>query len=230
MMAMDDRTEAVALVERDLKQVFGARLKSLVTYGGSHAPAREDGHHDHAHGDPVVRTMAMVETLTADDLHACARRASAWHDKGLATPLLLAAGEFEASLDAFPLEFGAIIADHTLVFGASPFEDANVEAADLRRACEVQARSHLVHLRQGYVDAHDNANALAVMIVHSAPSFAALLGNVEQLQGKKFGDPSGVTKLVHVHEISGDEAVRIFPGYLEAVEHLVKLVDSWGTR
>ena len=65
---------------------------------------------------------------------------------------MLAADEFARSLDAFPFEFSAILADHAVVSGKNPFEGLRVEPADLRRACEVQARGHLLHLRQGYME------------------------------------------------------------------------------
>src|SRR5688500_1538972 len=125
--------EAVRTLERDLRDTFGARLHSLVVYRP-------------ADGDPHTPTPAVRDRLSADDLRACAARVGAWHDAGLATPLLLAAQEFGRSLDAFPFEFGAIIADHALVAGADPFAGLAVDPAHLRHACEVQARSHLLHL------------------------------------------------------------------------------------
>lgn len=244
--------DSVRALERDLREIFGGRLQSVVTYGarGAHGPAdTHDRGAGHQHRPDLVHAMAIADTLTADDLRACARRAEAWHDAGLATPLLLAAHEFEDSLDAFPLEFGAIVADHTVVSGRNPFESATVDAADLRRACEVQARSHLLHLRQGYVEARDNPDALAVLIVDSSAAFAALLHSVARLQGVAAHDAAAVGRhvertlnatdtsvsevmgLVGVTEISSANAIRIFPGYLDAVERLVKLVDGWsGSR
>jgi hypothetical protein len=109
----------------------------------------------------------------------------------------------------------------------------------------VQARSHLLHLREGYVETRGRADALAVLIVKSAPPFAALLASVARLQGLATADPAaagrhaerelqvppgGVTEIValaHVKEISSAEAIRLFPAYLDAVEKLVKYVDAW---
>ncbi len=245
-MALPDSVRAL---ERDLREIFGSRLQSVVMYGALGRPAPADLH-DHGGGHQPHRalhhTMAITDTLTADDLRACARRAEAWHDAGLATPLLLASHEFENSLDAFPLEFGAIVANHTVVSGKNPFDAATIAVADLRRACEVQARSHLLHLRQGYVEAHDNADALAVLIVDSAPAFSGLLHSLARLQGVEAHDAAAVGRhvertlnvadtsvstvigLAGVTEISSADAIRIFPGYLDAVERLVKLVDGWG--
>src|SRR4051812_31513434 len=141
-------SDSVSALERDLREVFGPRLQSLVIYG-AHEHERAHSNHD-AHGDGAApaRTLAVVATLTRDDLAACAARAGAWHDRGLATPLLVAAHEFDRSLDAFPIEFGAILADYSVAAGADPFAGLAVDPADLRRACEVQARSHLLHLRE----------------------------------------------------------------------------------
>jgi len=183
--------------------------------------------------------------MTHDDLRGCARRIEAWHDAGLATPLLIAAREFERSLDAFPLEFGAIVANHVVVAGGSPFASLKVDPADVRRACEVQARSHLLHLREGYLETRGRADALSVLIVQSAGAFAALVASVARLEGHASDDPAAaarhverllnlpggavteVAKLVGVQEISSADAERLFAPYLDAVERLVNYVDGW---
>ena len=46
-----------------------------------------------------------------------------------AAPVLLPVEEFARSLDAFPIEFGAIIAHHAPVYGSDPFEGLAVRAA-----------------------------------------------------------------------------------------------------
>jgi hypothetical protein len=192
-----------------------------------------------------VRTIATVATLTGNDLRACAGRVAAWHEAGLATPLVLAAHEFERSLDAFPLEFGAIIADHSLVSGRDPFEGMAVDDADLRRAVEVQARSHILHLREGYLETRGRSDALSVLIVQSAPAFAALLSSLARLDGQPSHDPAAIARhgerllgvpggsisdivaLTNVREITSQDAERLFPAYLDAVEKLVSYVDKW---
>ena len=101
-----------APLERDLRAIFGDRLQSLVVYG-----ARRRGRRSHR------PTLAVVDGLIAPTTCAPAPDGSAaWHDAGLGTPLLLAAHEFERSLDAFPFEFGAILADHVVVSGRDPFD------------------------------------------------------------------------------------------------------------
>jgi hypothetical protein len=226
--------QAVATLERELRGVFGARLQSLVMYGLQAGRHRKE-----------IRTLALVESLTEQDLRGCASRVSAWHSSGLATPLILPAKEFDRSLDVFPLEFSAIIADHVLVVGDAPFGRADVEAADLRRACEIRARGHLLHLREGFIEAAENGNALAILIVESAAPLNALLASVARLAGRQSLEPEAaarhaertlnlpggviadVARLASVHEIPAGDAERIFPAYLSAMESLVEYVDGW---
>ena len=245
-------SDSVRTLERELRDVFGGRLQSLVIYGqravhqargassaGTHAQAA------HGHDAAPTRTLAIVDAITPDDVRACASRIGSWHDAGLATPLLIAAHEFERSLDAFPLEFGAILADHAVVAGANPFASLAVDPADVRRACEVQARSHLLHLREGYLETRGRADALAVLIVQSAAAFAALITSIARLDGHATDDAGSaarhverllempgsaigeVTTLVGVHDITSAAAERLAGPYLEAVNRLVKYVDGW---
>jgi hypothetical protein len=211
MTFMSSSDVDAALLERDLKSIFGARLQSLSTYaGGRHA-------------------LVIVDTLTPDDLRACAKRVGAWHDAHLATPLLLAAHEFESALDAFPLEFGAILADHVVVAGKAPFDGLTVDPADVRRAIEVQARSHLLHLREGFVETRGRPDALSLLITDSAAAFRALLKSMARLDSTF--DPgtvaTEVAALAGAHDIPSRDAERLFPGYLEAAERLVKHIDTW---
>src|SRR5712692_2795887 len=176
--------DAVRALERDLRGIFGSRLQSLVIYGqGGRAHDAHGGHGSHGHAAAPARTLAVVESMTLDDLRASARQVERWHDAGLATPLVIAAREFERSLDAFPLEFGAILADHLVVSGENPFDSLTVDPADVRRACEVQARSHLLHLREGFLETRGRSDALAVLIVQSAGAFGALVSSIARLEG-----------------------------------------------
>jgi hypothetical protein len=171
--------EPVHTLERELRGIFGSRLQSFVVYGlDARAPATHDAHQ---HEAAAIQTLGVVDSLSADDLRACTGRVGAWHDAGLATPLLVAVHEFDRSLDVFPFEFGAILADHIVISGRNPFDGLKVETADLRRACEVQARGHLLHLREGYLETRGRGDALAVLIVQSAPAFAALVSSIAKL-------------------------------------------------
>ena len=245
-----DIPQAVQHLGRELAEIFGGRLQSFSAYGlhaPGHAPQTASSGHNRLEADGF-HTLAIVDVVTRDDLQACAQRVAAWQAAGLETPLLLAEREFERSLDAFPLEFGAILADHVVVSGRSPFQALTVSEADIRRGVEVQARSHLLHLREGVLETRGRADALSVLIVQSAAAFAALLQSLARLDGVDGRDVAAagrhaerllnvaggtitsIVALAGVKEISSDQATQLFPGYLSAVERLVAYVDGWSVR
>jgi hypothetical protein len=239
-------------LERDLREIFGSRLQSLVVYG-ARARLVNETHDGSTAGRgkrqpstaPPVHVLAIVDALSRDDLRACARRVSAWHAAGAATPLVLATHEFDRSLDVFPIEFGAILADHSVIAGANPFERLTVDPGDLRRAIEVQARSHLLHLREGYIETQGRGDALAVLVLRSAPAFATLITSIARLEARTSNDAAvaarqtgqllgldnsiieQVVGFVGVQKIPSADADALFPAYLEAAQRLVDYVDRW---
>jgi hypothetical protein len=219
----------------DLKNVFGERLHSVVCYG----PRLE--------GPPSteLNALALVASLTMPDLEACANRMPNWARAGVATPLLLTRDEFHRSLDAFPLEFNEIIRSHAPAFGADPFAGAAIAAADLRRACETQIKSHLLHLREGFMEAAGRPVEVGRLVSASAPAFSALLRNVARLGNvtttdrmtatragaQATGVPDAiVTDLLALEQaatVPTTDPARLFPAYLSAVEQLARAVDTW---
>lgn len=161
---------AVEHLTGDLRRVFGNRLRSVVAYGL-----------DSDDGEGPLHTLALVEGIVFEDLAACVPLATAWRRLGLAVPLVLGRDEFYRTLDVFALEYGAIIASHVVVHGVDPFSDTDVAEADLRRACERQAKSHLIHLREGFLESGGQATAVARLIARSVPAFRALLVNIARL-------------------------------------------------
>jgi hypothetical protein len=228
------RNAAETLVS-DLRHVFSGRLRSVVAYG-----AVVEG----ADQEPLT-CLALVQSLTLTDLEACARLEGEWTRRRIATPLLLPEDEFRRSLDAFPLEYGEIIRAHERVFGDDPFERVTISAEDLRRACETQIKSHLVHLREGFIESRNTPQQVAELVIASAPAFAALLRHVAQLTGARMTTradatlegaraaavPEGVVRdmlsLERPGNVPTSDAARLFPPYLAAVEQLARTVDTW---
>src|SRR6476660_4045236 len=201
-------SDAVTAIDRDLREMFGERLRSVVAYAVT----------DRAPGTPQPM-LVIVEALTPADLRDCAARVARWQESGLATPLFLETAEFPRSLDVFPFEFGAILADHVVVSGENPFGGLQIDAEDLRRACEVQARSHLLHLREGYIETQGRSDQLAELITRSSAPLAALLKSVSRLKGA--GVPDAVLAEIAGLDgkaLSSDAARRLFADYLSAVE------------
>ena len=219
----------------DLHFVFGDRLLSIVAYGP---------HLEGVTGAPLT-CLALVESLSVGDLDACAGRANRWHREGLATPLILTATEFRSSLDAFPLEYGEIIRAHVRVYGTDPFDGVSIAREDLRRACETQVKSHLVHMREGFIEAGGRPTLVGDLVTRSAAAFTAVLRHVAWLNGsavsgrveatREGGREAGldegiVNELIALEQRSPvpmTDPARLFPAYLAAVEQLARAVDAW---
>lgn len=234
--------QAAASLADDLAAIFGARLKAVLVYGTHARP------HPREVKAPV-QTLALVERLEYADLAAGADRADSWQARGLDMPLLLPVSEFARSLDAFPLEYGDIIAHHILVAGRDPFDGLSVTEEDLRRACEVKVRSHAIHLREGFLLAGQRGQDVADLILASATPFGALIQIFAQVTGAPRQSPpdalaAHVSQVAHLdkdllarllrleedHALDPAEGVQLYPPYLDTVEGLIAAIDGWATE
>jgi hypothetical protein len=207
----------VKALAADLQRIFAARLRSVVAYG----EPGEDG----------VHTLALVERLTFADLTACAPRMPDWRRAGAAAPLILTRDEFLRTLDVFPLEYGAIIANHTVIAGENLLAGVHVNDADMRRGCELQAKSHLIHLREGYLETGGNPKTVGQLIAASSPALASLLANLHQLDDGA-ASRAGITPEL-LKEIAGAADTTIadpsalLARYVAVVDRLWQEVDRW---
>jgi hypothetical protein len=219
---------AVAL--QDLQHIFGERLHAVVGYG--------------APGASPAPCLALVQSITAADLDDCASHVASWHRAGCATPLLLTKDEFAGSLDAFPIEYGEILETHSLVYGVNPFMGLSIRTEDLRRECETLVKSHLLHLRENYVECRGRQSDVTALVAQAAPAFALLLRRLARLDGAPASTNADLSAWAarrpglnartvgDVLAMSGNhgagvDAIRIYPAYLAAVEQLWVFIDGW---
>jgi hypothetical protein len=233
-LSVDERAALDGLAA-DLRRVFGGRLLSFVAYGLTRpAPAPR-----------LIHSLALLERLAFSDLAACAPLATAWHRRGLAVPLLLERDEFFRTLDVFPLEYGDIIASHVVIVGAAPFGGTRVSPNDVRRACELAAKSHLIHLREGFLETGGSSEAVAQLIAASAPAFRALLDSIARLADDDGDDVAetaerqiGISAAVVREVLSAGAGTRsaiaeptaLLSQYVAAAERVWEYVDTWRVR
>jgi hypothetical protein len=185
----------------DLQEIFGERLRMLAAFGGN------------------THSCAVVQSLTLADLDRCADLGSKWKKLGLDVPLFLLEPELARALDTFPFEFSEIIATRRVISGADLFEGITVPKSDLRRACEVQARGHLVHLREGYIEAAADRKAVEKLVAAASLPFRALVTNAARLDG--------ISPKALVTQLNLDNFEKGFVEALRAAERLVDYVDRW---
>lgn len=212
----------------DGRRVLGARFVALVAYSAT---------------DAVI----FGERIEAADLLALSTLASAWHHDELATPLVITTSEFRRSLDAFPIEYQSMLDRHVLVAGMNPFDGIQVLDADLRRACEIHAKSHVIHLRQGWIESGGDPSQLAALAVRSAAPLRALLAQLVRLNDLQAPDDAALAQAAGVlagipadligEVLALDHAparatalVPRLPQYLQACEQLWAFIDRWRAR
>lgn len=184
-----------------LKDIFGDRLRMIAAFGDN------------------AQTCAVVKSLTLDDLDRCAAHAARWARSGLDAPLFFVEGELRRALDAFPLELSEIVATRRVVTGTDLFAEILIPKQDLRRACEVQARGHVVHLREGYIEAGGDNKAVATLVAAAIPPFRALVKNVARLEG--------ISPKALVTQLDLENFEKSFPEALRAAGRIVEYVDTW---
>ena len=164
---------AIDQLARDLDGILGPRLLSLVVYPGHQ-------------GDGSVHSCALVQDLTFRDLTSCLPLTEAWHHRGTSVPLLLSPEELRRTVDIFPLEYATMMADYTVPRGADPFKGLSIPPEDIRRAVEGLAKSHLIHLREAFLESHGETVRIANLIAASAAPLRALLTHIA-----RFPEPGG---------------------------------------
>jgi hypothetical protein len=209
----------------DGRRVLGNRFVALVAYSAA---------------DAVI----FAERIDAHDLEALGSLAGVWHKDNLATPLVITPSEFRRSLDAFPIEYQSMIDRHVRIAGVNPFDGVQVLDADVRRACEIQAKSHLIHLRQGWIAAGGDDDDLATLAVRSAAPLRALLAQLVRLNdltaaddaalaaaaSRLAGVPADLIGAVLALDEAPGGAKTVVPRlheYLNACEQLWAFIDRW---
>jgi hypothetical protein len=209
----------------DLRRVFGDRFVGLVAAGQSAA-------------------VAFASAIGPDDLDALGSLAASWRREHVPTPVVITPDEFRRSLDTFPVEYQALIDSHTVIDGVSPLAGVEINRDDLRRACEAQARGHLIHLRQGWIETGAHHHGLGDLICRSAAPLRQLLRNLARLQGETIGDDqalaafaermAGMPASLVVAILDLERApqkshalVARLPEYLAASERLWAVIDAW---
>jgi hypothetical protein len=209
----------------DVARVFKSRLAAVIATSSS-------------------ASVVFATSVTSGDLDAVGALVETWHREGLDTPLVLTVGEFRRSLDTFPVEYQTIVDRHVVIAGQPPFDTVVVPLDQLRRACEVQAKGHLIHLRQGWLEAAGHDEELADLLVRSAAPLRALLANVARLHGladtgdgeralagaRLAGLPEALVRDVLALDDAPHRARQLvdqLPAYLSASEALWAFVDAW---
>ena len=230
---------AIDSLARDLDGIFGARLVSLIAYPGHQA-------------DGSVHSCALVQDLTFRDLTASLPLTESWFHRGTSVPLLLSPEELRRTIDIFPLEYATMIADYAVVRGRDPFSGVSIPAEDIRRSVEGLAKSHLIHLREAFLESHGETMRIANLIAASAAPLRALLTHIARLPESgsgpadtstpsdeslatlaelRMGIPRALVRTVLAASANGASTIsdpsHLLGPYIDASKRIWEYVDRW---
>ena len=230
---------ALESLARDLDGIFGPRLVSLVAYPGHQA-------------DGSVHSCALVEQLTFRDLTASLPVTESWHHRGTSVPLLLSPEELRRTIDIFPLEYATMLADYVVIRGIDPFKGLSIPVEDIRRSVEGLAKSHLIHLREAFLESHGETVRIANLIAASAAPLRALLTHIARLPESgsgpadtstpsddslatlaelRMGIPRALVRTVLASSMNGTSTIadpsHLLGAYIDASKRIWEYVDRW---
>jgi hypothetical protein len=230
---------AVESLARDLEGIFGPRLISLIVYPGHQA-------------DGSVHSCALVDELTFRDLTAALPLTESWHHRGTSVPLLLSPGELRRTVDIFPLEYSTMMADYAVLRGSDPFAGVSIPIEDIRRALEGVAKSHLIHLREAFLESQGETVRIANLIAASAAPLRALLTHIARLPESgsgpldtatpsddslatlaelRMGIPTSLIRSVLASSANGPSTIadpsHLLGPYIDASKRIWEYVDRW---
>lgn len=160
-----------------VKGAFGESLEGLLLYGsavrGEFLPGRSNLN--------ILLLVSSYDSAVLKRYSALHRR---WGKEQIMVPLFLTEEELHMSASVFPLEFLEIQEQHRVLGGRDPFIGFHVKTDRLRETVVQGLASHLIRLRQRYVEGGGSDDATTMLLSLSIASTLPLLRGVQRLLGR----------------------------------------------
>lgn len=164
-----------ALAQR-VSAALGARLVTFLVYGSAARPGAPGA-------TAAVDTVLIADGVDQRLLDGLAAAVGPWVRAGHPPPIVFSVSEWQASADAFAIEYEDMRAAYRLVAGRDPWPGVTVQREDVQRQLEHELVGKLVRLRQGYVGVEDDGRRLTALIAASASGFLTMLRTTLRLAG-----------------------------------------------
>jgi hypothetical protein len=173
----DDTQKLLQTYVKEVKGVFGEQLEGMLLYGsavrGEFLPGRSNLN--------ILLLVSSYDSAVLKKYSALHRR---WSKEQIVVPLFLTEEELRTSAAVFPLEFLEIQEQHRVLGGRDPFIGFHVKTDRLRETVVQGLMSHLLHLRQRYVEGGGSDDATTILVPLSITSILPLLRGVQRLLGR----------------------------------------------
>jgi len=224
---------------KEVKGVFGEQMEGMLLYGsavrGEFLPGRSNLN--------ILLLVPSYDSVVLKQYSAVHRQ---WSKEQIVVPLFLTEEELRFSAAVFPLEFLEIQEQHRVLGGRDPFIGFHVKTDRLREAVVQGLMSHLLRLRQRYVEGSGGTEATTILLPLSITSTLPLLRGVQRLLGRPVLSHSDAMIKDVAEQLTLDlqglldvlllkrgqispgphEIPRLFDRYLQAVTLLTRTVEQ----
>jgi hypothetical protein len=173
----DDTQNLLQAYVKDVKGRLGDQLEGMLLYGsavrGEFLPGRSN-----------LNILLLVSSYDSALLKQYGSLHRQWSKEQIVVPLFLTEEELRTSAAVFPLEFLEIQEQHRVLGGRDPFIGFHVKTDRLREAVVQGLTSHLLRLRQRYVEGGGSDDATMILLPLSITSTLPLLRGVQRLLGR----------------------------------------------
>jgi hypothetical protein len=170
----DDIQKLLQTYVKGVTGQFGEQLEGVLLYGsavrGEFLPGRSN-----------LNILLLVSSYDSAVLKQYSSLHRQWSKEQIVVPLFLTEEELRISAEVFPLEFLEIQEQHRVLGGRDPFIGFHVKTDRLREAVVQGFMSHLLRLRQRYVEGNGADEATAILLPLSITSLLPLLRGVQRL-------------------------------------------------
>ncbi len=162
---------------KEVTAVFGAQSEGMLLYGsavrGEFLPGRSN-----------LNILLLVSSYDSAVLKQYSTVHRQWSKEQILAPLFLTEEELHRSAAVFPLEFLEIQEQHRVLAGRDPFIGFHVKTDRLRDGVVQGLSSHVLRLRQRYVEGGGGEEATMILLPLSITATLPLLRGVQRLLGR----------------------------------------------
>jgi hypothetical protein len=235
----DDTQKLLQTYVKEVTGAFGEQMEGLLLYGSAVRG-------EFLRGRSNLNILLLVSSYDSTVLKQYSVLHRRWSKEQIMVPLFLTEEELHMSAAVFPLEFLEIQEQHRVLGGRDPFIGFHVKTDRLRDAVVQGFASHLLRLRQRYVEGGGGDEATTILLPLSITSILPLLRGVQRLLGRPPLAHSDVVISDVAEQLKLDlqglldvwllkrgqispgphEVPRLFDRYLQAVTRLTRAVEQ----
>ncbi len=235
----EETQQLLRLYVKDVAQVFGNTLESVLLYGsavrGEFLPGRSN-----------LNLLLFVSSYDVAVLKKYNGLHKRWSKEQLVVPLFLTAADLQSAAFVFPLEYQDIYEWHRVLWGQDPFVGFKVDTRHLTSEVLQALRGNLLRVRQRLVEGGSTEEAMTILLPLSITALLPVLRGTQRLLGRpglSHGEP--LLKDLEVHlgiNLTGlrdalllkrgqispghKEVPRLMDRYLESLAQLVTTVEQ----